>query len=179
MDELFKMYKKQHFDSTMHIIQFRKLINFCLDDWGEQILQGKVLNLGNRMGLLFIRMCKRNYDLYVIDKISSSKNKMDIYGCESCDEYIFPENNIGLCTRTGKNIYATICHKQPTILKGKNNEFGKPWVVPFTNSYYFALVWQKAFARTKNRRIYDFVTSPAMKKKIVKEENKELIYQNK
>lgn len=177
--ELYLKYKEEHPESNIQYVQFRKLINFSLDGFLSQIIEGRVLNMGHRIGLLFVRKNRRRFEVYTVDKISSSKNKEGIYGCEECEFRFNEDKKIPSCKISGRNIFSTVCVKSPTLAKGKNSNNGIPWVVPYTSDHYYAFVWQQSNSKLANKYFYRFKTDPAVSKAISEKELKEVKYNNK
>jgi hypothetical protein len=166
--ELYDKYHDEHPEKYIHPDHFRRVIGHALVEYRSQMLEGKVLNIGLHIGKMFVRKCKRRFDLYVIDYKNSNKNKEDIYGCAKCPESKQGRGPMLVCSNSGKIIYYTICHKQPELAKSKKNWKGKPWVVPHTEDSYFHCTWNMASCRIKNHSVYKFQTQPQMKKLITK-----------
>ena len=76
--ELYDKYHDEHPEKYIHPDHFRRVIGHALVEYRSQMLEGKVLNIGLHIGKMFVRKCKRRFDLYVIDYKNSNKNKEDI-----------------------------------------------------------------------------------------------------
>lgn len=177
--ELYDKYHDEHPEKYIHSDHFRRIITHALAEYRDQMLGGKVLNIGQNIGKMFIRKGRRRFDLYVIDYHNSNKNKEELYGCAECPESKKGKGSMLVCTKSRKPIYYTVCYKQPGLAKSGKNREGEPWIVPHTDDHYFHFTWNKGQCKIKNKSVYRFQTLPKMRKLITNVPDLEFTCNNK
>lgn len=176
--DLYYRFREEHPDSNIHITQFCSLINFCMKEFSDEIAKGNVLNLGHRLGKIYVKKVNRKHDVYVVDKIASAENKKQLYGCHTCESYE-DVNNIGTCKESGRNILVTICHKNPKLLSGKGNKDGIKWIVPYVDDYYYRIAWERKYGVISNKNCYIMESAKYIRTKMIEQERKEELFNNK
>jgi len=177
-EDLYYKFREEHPDSMIHITQFCSLIGFCMKGFADEIADGNVLNMGHRLGKIFIKKVNRKHSVYVVDKEESAKIKKELYGCHGCDRYE-EVNKVGRCKDTNKNIFVTICKKNPTLLSGKNNRNGIKWVVPYVDDYYYRVEWERKYGVIGNKMCYYMTSAEYIRKKLGEQKRKEELFNNK
>lgn len=151
--DMYKFFKKKYPEDTTPYWMYKEVLARFNKKASDQVIFGKVLNFGSRIGNLLIKKIRRNYEKPIVDWGESKKLKAQIL---TSGGILYEEWHELDGVKVDERTPGAVC---------KNNG-GEKWLVFFSDPFYLRWAWaKKDVCKVKNSSVYRFVPTSDRSKK--------------